>query len=222
MRISHSALVWGPTLIVLGVFLLLQQQGIIRVPVPFWAWLFGGLGVLFLLTALFNSSLWGMLIPGFILLGLGVVVFLSTSTSTSGNVVGSVFLASVALPFWVVALTRRSNWWAIIPAGVITVLAAMPLLAEAWLSGQVVGAVFFLGLGATFGLVRLATIGRSDMGWTWYPALILGGIGLVMLASGDAQVWPVVLIAIGAVLLIRSLIPRRSASIEPSEPEAKG
>ncbi len=163
-----------------------------------------------------------MVFPGFILLGLGVVVFLSTSTPVAGNVIGSVFLASIALPFWVTALLRRSNWWAIIPGGSITVLAIMPLLAEARLSGQVVGAVFFLGLGATFGLVRLATIAHSGMSWAWYPALILGGIGLVVLASGNAQVWPFVLIAAGAVLLIRSLIARPGAPVEPDEPEAKG
>ena len=219
MRISRSALVWGLTLIVLGLFLFAQQQGMIRVPVPFWAWIFGGLGVLFLLTALTNFALWGMLIPGCILLGLGVVVFLTTSTNASGNVVGSIFLASVALPFWLLAIVRRANWWAIIPAGVLSVLAIMPLLAETQLSGQVVGGIFSLGLGATFGLVRLWTIGRPNMGWAWYPALILGAFGLVVLASGDPQVWPLVLIGIGVVFLIRSLIPRRPS---PGEPEIKG
>lgn len=219
MRISRSALVWGLTLIVLGVFLFAQQQGLIRVPVPLWSWIFGGLGVLFLLTGLTNFSLWGMFFPGFILLGLGVVVFLSTGTNASGNVVGSIFLASVALPFWLAAIVRRANWWAIIPAGSVTVLAIMPLLAETRLSGQVVGGIFFLGLGATFGLVRLWTVGRPGMGWAWYPALILGAIGLIVLASGDPLVWPLALIGLGAVLLIRSLIPRRQAS---REPEAKG
>jgi hypothetical protein len=219
MRISRAALVWGVTLILLGALLFAQQQRLISVPVPFWAWVLGGLGVLFLLTALTNLALWGMFFPGFILLGLGVVVFLTTSTSVAGNVVGSVFLASVALPFWVIALVRRANWWAIIPAGAITVLAIMPLLAETNSSAQVVGGVFFLGLGATFGLVRLATIGRRGTGWAWYPALILGGIGLVILASGDPQVWPLALIGLGLLLMIRAFLPRRRPS---SEPEAKG
>ncbi|MGH2594320.1 MAG: hypothetical protein ACRDGG_12485 [Anaerolineae bacterium] len=231
MRISRGALVWGLTLVLLGALLLAQQQGWIGVPIPFWAWVFGGLGVLCLLTALTNRSLWGMLFPGFVLLGLGVVVFLSTSTSASGNVIGAIFLGSIALPFWIVALVRRSNWWAIIPAGVVTVLAIMPLLAEARVSGQIVGAVFFLGLGATFALVRLWTIGQRGMSWAWYPALILGGLGLVVLATGNPQAWPLVLIAIGAVLLIRALMPSRRPPMPPPsppspvtsiEPEAKG
>jgi len=210
MRMSRSALVWGLTLIVLGAVLLAQQQGWLRASVPFWAWVFGGLGVLFLLTALFNRSAWGTVFPGFILLGLGVVIFLAESQAVSGNLIGAAFLASAALPFWTVALLRRGQWWAVIPAGVITVLAAMPLLAESRLSGQWLGAIFFLGLAATFGLARLWSMGRPGTGWTWYPALGLGLVGLIVLASGDPQVWPVVLIGLGLVLLIRSLRPRRA------------
>jgi len=219
MRISRGALVWGVTLILLGALMFAQQRNLILVPIPFWAWVFGGLGLLSLLTALTNLAMWGMFFPAFFFLGLGVVVFLSTSTTVSSNVIGSVFLASVALPFWVVALVRRANWWAIIPAGSITVLAIMPLLAETQMSGQVVGGVFFLGLGATFGLVRLATMGKPGMGWVWYPALILGGIGIIVLASGDPQVWPLALIGVGLLLLIRSFWPRRRSA---TGPEAKG
>jgi hypothetical protein len=220
---SRSTLVWGLTLILLGGLLFAQQQGLIQAQVPFWAWLFGGLGVLCLLTWLTNWALWGMVFPGFILLGLGLVIFLSERPTVSGNVVGAVFLASVALPFWIVAL-RRSNWWAIIPGGVITVLATMPLLAEARLDGQVIGAVFFLGLGATFGLVRLATISQSGMGWVWYPALILGFFGLLVLAGNSPLALPLALIAVGAVLLIRSLLASRTQTppAKSTEPEAKG
>ena len=218
MRVSCSSLAWGLTLILLGVFLFAQQQGMIRVPVPAWSLLFGAAGLLFLLGALTDLSKWGLLFPGFILLGIGVVIFLSESTSASGNVIGSVFLASVALPFWVVALVRRANWWALIPAGVITTVGMMPLLAETQVRDEVVAGILFLGLGATFGLVRLATIGRSGMGWAWYPAIILGAIGLIVLAGGNAQVWPLVLIGAGVLLLVRSFLPRRRTD----RPEAKG
>src|SRR3972149_528036 len=131
MRLSRSSLVWGLTLIVLGGLLFAQNLDLFRAPVPLWAFVFGGLGLLFLLTALFNRSLWGLLIPGFILLGLGVGVFLATGNLASGNVIGAGFLGSVALPFWIIALVRRANWWAIIPAGPVSVLAAMPRLAGA-------------------------------------------------------------------------------------------
>jgi hypothetical protein len=218
MRVSRSSLAWGLTLILLGVFLLAQQQGMIRVPVPVWSILFGAAGLLFLIGALTDLSKWGLLFPGFILLGIGVVIFLSESTSASGEVIGTVFLASVALPFWVVALVRRANWWALIPAGVITTVAIMPLLAETQVRGEVIAGILFLGLGATFGLVRLATLGRSDMGWAWYPAVILGGIGLVLMASNNPQAWPLVLIGVGVVLLVRSFLPRRRSN----QTETKG
>jgi len=211
MQLSRSSLVWGLTLLALGGLLLAQNLNLLRAPVPVWAVVFGGLGLLFLLTALFNRSLWGLLIPGSILFGLAVVIFLSEGNVASGNVIGAVFLASVALPFWIIALIRRANWWAIIPAGAVSVLAAMPLLAESRVSGQIVGGVFFLGLGVTFALVRLATVGRPGMGWAWYPAVILGAIGLIVLASGDARLWPWVLIGGGVLLLLRSIVPVRRA-----------
>ena len=211
MRLSRTSLVWGLTLLVLGGLLLAQNLNLLRAPVPYWAVVFGGLWLLFLLTTLFNRSLWGLLIPGFILIGLAVVIFLTEGNVASGNVAGAVFLASVALPFWIIALVRRANWWAIIPAGAVSVLAAMPLLAESRLSGQIVGGVFFLGLGVTFALVRLATAGQPGMGWAWWPAVILGVFGLIVLASGDARLWPWVLIVGGVLLLLRSIVPVRRA-----------
>jgi hypothetical protein len=140
----------------------------------------------------------------------------------SGHLTGAIFLASVALPFWIAALLRRSNGWALIPAGVITTLAILPLLSEARIDGQIGGAVFFLGLGVTFVLVRLWTLNQPDSGWAWYPAFVLGGIGLVILASGNPQLWPAVALIAGAALLLRAIIPRRGERATPLEPEAKG
>ena len=52
MRLSRTSLVWGLTLLVLGGLLLAQNLNLLRAPVPFWAVMFGGLGLLFLLTVL--------------------------------------------------------------------------------------------------------------------------------------------------------------------------
>lgn len=209
MQISRGQLVWGVTLILLGALIFAQQQGLINALIPFWVWVFGGLGLLFLLTALTDWSKWGFVYPGFSSLGIGAVIFLATNTRVSGNVIGAIFLGSVALPFWFTLLLQRRHWWAIIPGGSITVLAVMPLLVESGASAQLIGAVFFLGLGATFALVRLWTIRDRRMAWAWYPALILALFGLVIFGLGDSNVWPLVLILIGLVILIRAFIPRR-------------
>jgi hypothetical protein len=209
MHLSRAQVIWGLALILLGGLLLAQNVGLISASVPFFAWVFSGLGVVFLLTALTNRSMWGTLFPGFVLLGLGAVIFLSEGTSAPGNVVGAIFLGSIALPFWIVALMRRPEWWPVIPAGVLTTLAGVALLSDTRLGGQVVGAIFFLGLGATFALVRLLTLNDRRVSWAWYPAVILAGLGVVVLATGDPQLWPWVLIAGGVLLLIRSLVPAR-------------
>jgi hypothetical protein len=226
MHISRGQLAWGITLILLGAFIFVQQQGLITVPVPFFALLFGATGLLFFMLALTNWSLWGFLYPGLSLIAIALVIFLATNALASANIIGVVFLGCIALAFWLTLLMRPSNWWALIPGGAITVLAIMPLLAETGARAEVVGAVFFLGLAATFALVRLWTIRDQRMSWAWYPALILGLFGLLVLGAGDPNTWPLVLIAIGLLFLIRALLPRRPPPlevehlelVEPAEP----
>jgi len=209
MRLSRAQLIWGLALILLGALMLAVNLGYLPATVSFFAWVFGGAGLLFLLSFLTDRSAWGLLIPACVCLGLGATVFLADS-GVPGGVVGAVFMGSIALPFWVIWLMRRREWWPIIPAGVLSVLAIVSLFAETRLAGEVVGAIFFLGLAATFALVRLVTLPDRHMSWAWYPAVILGVMGLIVLAIGQPILWSLVLIGGGVLLLLRSVLPRRS------------
>jgi len=123
-------------------------------------------------------------------------------------VIGTFVLWAIALPFWVVYLINRKNWWAIIPAGTLTVIGLMPLAALGNLPGQVIAGIFFFGLAAVFGLIYLLNLRDPQMLWAVYPAGVLLAIGVGVIAFGQNW-WPVVLIALGVVLLARALLPRR-------------
>jgi len=59
-----------------------------------------------------------------------------------------------------------------------------------------------------FGLSYLLNLRDPQMLWAVYPAGVLLAIGAGVMAFGQNW-WPVVLIALGVVLLARALLPRR-------------
>jgi len=88
---------------------------------------------------------------------------------------------SVGLPFLVVyAIKRSSFWWALIPGGIMTVLAVIPILTTG-VSGEIFGTFVMCVIALPFWAVYLA----NRRNW-----------------------WPLVLIALGVVLLIRAGLRR--------------
>jgi hypothetical protein len=89
----------------------------------------------------------------------------------------------------------------LIPAGVLTTLAGMTVAADRFGEFETAG-FFFLGLAATFLLVALL----AGMRWAYWPALVLGVMGVLGLASLFEianYIWAASLIAAGAFLLFR-------------------
>lgn len=263
---SRWAIIWAVVLILGGAFLLAQNFGIFgNLSAPVWSVLFAALGVLFLLNFVTAPEQWWSLIPGCILLGLGVttwllergdvpgdlgggvillsiglpflliyavqtarrqkdfwwalipggvVTFIAVLTMLSsrinGEIIGTMVLWGIALPFWIVYLANRpKNWWAIIPGGVMVVIGVIPILSLATSSPGILGGVFFLGLAGVFGLIYALNLG-SDTAWAMYPALglLAVGVGVVILGSNW---WPIVLIGVGVLLLARAVWPRKKA-----------
>lgn len=204
---SRWTIMWGLVLVLIGVLLLGQQLGWFGpIQLSFAVFLFGIPGLMFLLMYFSDRRQWWALIPGCILLGLTGVVFNEANRFASSLLSGSIFLFSVALPFWLIYLLKRW-WWAIIPAGVVTVLAMMPVLSDR-VPGETLGGIFFIGLALVFALVRLATRSDPNMVWAWWPAGILAILGVITLLLGNATIaqyaWPIALIVLGGWLLTRN------------------
>ena len=122
---------------------------------------------------------------------------------------GPVFLFAVALPFLVIYLrSTEKNWWAVIPAGVLTVLALIAGLAIAgWITdtnqGGYANSILMGGLAVTFAVVWL----RHAQSWAKVVtlALVILAVASLFLSSYTEIIWPVVIILVGAYLLFNAL-----------------
>ncbi len=102
-------------------------------------------------------------------------------------------------------------WWALIPGGVLTVIALITFVSGRELSGQAIAAIMLFGLAAVFALVRFATRSSPYMGWATWVAIILAVIGVLVLITGPQAavlVGPAILIGLGLFLLARAYWPR--------------
>jgi hypothetical protein len=199
--------VGGILLIAAGVIFLLDNLGIIRLN---WEVLIGPLfavgGLAFLLVFILNPKEWWALIPGFVLVGLGVIIFMGQNMTTAADRWGGfIFLGFLGLAFLLIYATHRSQWWAVIPGGVLMTLAGVTVLPEesVW-----IGVVFFLGMALTFGLVYILPKPEGRMRWALYPAGILLAIGvLVLLGATNVMdfVLPLVLLIGGGFFIYRAL-----------------
>lgn len=142
---------------------------------------------------------WWAIIPAGVLTALSVMIVATQQFEEYG---GMIFLGGIGLSFFVVYLTNRAErWWALIPAGVLITLAGMTIAAERFGEFQSAG-FFFFGLSLTFLLVALL----AGMKWAYWPALALGVMGVLGIASLldlANYLWAVVLMAAGGFVLFR-------------------
>jgi hypothetical protein len=169
----------------------------------------------FLVVYLSNRSrLWALIVAyATAVLGVGPLMAIG---GRSAEYYGPIFLFAVALPFFFIYFRSAGNWWAIIPAGVLTTLAVLTAAAIAGLindgnEGAFVGvgyanAFLMLGLAATFSVVWL----RHAKPWAKVVTIVLAlvAVASLLLATYSQIVWPVVIILVGIYLFYTALRPR--------------
>ncbi len=204
----NSRIFWGALLILGGVLFLLQNLFSFQYGNLFWALVMGLAGLFFLTIFFSNRSNWWALIPGFVLLGVGLSISLDTiAPSLSSTLSGPIVLGSIGASFLVIYLLNREFWWAIIPSGVLLTLAIVISL-ENLLSDMGFVSVFFMGLAATFALVALVPTHEGRMQWPWIPAIVLALMGVIFGAFSGAfmaYLLPIALIVGGGILIFRTL-----------------
>ena len=106
---------------------------------------------------------------------------------------------------------------ALIPGGILTGLGAGIALTASSLvpEGPASGGVIVLGLALGFisiWAILTVTAGAAPW-WPWIPGAVLGTVGVALLLGGRAEellaLWPIILIIIGAVVILRA-VARRS------------
>lgn len=160
----------------------------------------GGIALSFWYTYITDrTGRWWAIIPAGVLTALSLLVIVSEYFEDYS---GAIVLGGIGLTFLVVYLTNSSErWWALIPFGVLTTLASVTIVAEQVGEFQTAG-VFFFGLAITFLLVALL----ARMQWAYWPALILGIMGVLGVASlldVANYVWAIALILGGILILFR-------------------
>src|SRR5574341_60706 len=115
---------------------------------------------------------WWALIVAYGLLILGILVAL-TLLGVTLEILGALALVTIALPFWVVYLTNRAEWWALIPAGIIGTMGVVLLVLFSLT--QTVSGSFFIVLNVVLAGVFAAlwlTLRRLD--WALWLAFGFG------------------------------------------------
>jgi len=205
MKRYDPRIIIGTLLILAGGLGFLQAFGFLRNASDiFWGLVFlaaGGI-FLFMFASGFASGGWWAAFPGFVLAGIGVLILLPDSLDDLG---GAVFLGAIGLSFWLVYLTGRERWWAIIPGGVLVTLAIVTLTDTLFRGGDAGGGIFFLGLALTFLLVALL----AGMRWAYWPAGVLGVLGAFLFFQSQvfllSYIAAAALIVVGAYIILRSL-----------------
>lgn len=211
MKRFSAALIWGVFLLVVGLFLQLKALNLFGAWGDLvWGALFAAAGLGFVIWFAFDLSRWWRVIPGFTLLAVGALLMLQSQKIHMEAWSSPLVLLGVALGFWAVLLTRREQWWAVIPAGMLTVIA---VLLRFWSSLEDSSrlAVLFGGIGLVFLLLYAIRFGQQDTRWAAIPAGALLLLGLVtamqtlLLPELVGRWWPILLVVAGVGLIALSL-----------------
>ena len=84
----------------------------------------------FLVGFLRDRNQWGLLIPAYVLLAVGLMVGLIGAGLLDDLLIPAYVVFAIAIPFLVVYLRNRAHWWALIPAGIMAVIGLAFLITE--------------------------------------------------------------------------------------------
>jgi hypothetical protein len=206
MKRDQSRIIWGGLLILAGIFFALQEFNVLGNAIDYiWMIILAAGSGVFLWVYFTKQEQWWAIIPGLTLLGLAFTAFSSTlNILPDGNFTGAVFLGCVGLAFWLVYLRQITQWWAIIPGGVLLTLALVTVVGDLFAATQV---FFFLGLAVTFLMVAVLPNQGQDTRWAFIPAAILSVMGIATFAPFRTMmmiIWPAALIVLGIYLIFKN------------------
>ena len=181
MKRFDMRIIFGLVLIFGGGMFLLQNLGLFYGGADLvGAILLGSAGGAALYVYANNRENWWALIPGFTLIAIALNIILSVISPLLSNMFGgAIVLGGIGLSFWMIFFTKRNSfWWAVIPAGVLSSLAVMEILANIIPSDG----IFLLGLGLTFLFIARLPGYEDNLKWAYIPGGIILAIGILNLS----------------------------------------
>ena len=227
MKSAKTSIIAGLALMAAGILLLLDLLGILDSAALVWPLIFAAAGTIFVALFFRSRDNWWAAIPGSVFLGLTAVILITQLwPGPAAYWAGAFLFLFMGAGFGAVYVRERSNWWALIPCGVMLTLALVVALPPAW-EGMPIAAVLFLGLAATFAALSLVPVrpehrpgqpaavpaqpGNEEparMRWPLIPAAVLAVMGLIFavqataLLSASEYFVPVLLVLAGVALLV--------------------
>ena len=212
MRGVQARVVLSLLMIAAGILFLLQNLGFLEgAGAIFWALAFAVAGAVFLYIYLSDRINWWATIPGFTLLGIGGLIAVENFIPQYGDTLEvPLLMGCISLSFWIIYLTNRERWWAIIPGGVLLTIGVFVGL-ESLIKGVELVGIFFMGLGLTFVALALLPTPEGPMRWAFIPAAVLLMMGVLFTATAFSIfkfVGPAGVILIGLFLIYRTFRPK--------------
>ncbi len=215
--IRVNNLIWGVLLSLAGIGLLLFNLDVFVQFEPYVQYgaaaLLGLFALLFVGGYLSARENWWRLIPGWTLIALAAMVYLTTLPALDQRLTAGVLFLGQAIAFaHIYLLDRAERWWAIIPGGFMLMLGGTIALSSLTEDPAVLGTFLFIGLGAVFFLLYLLGQ-RWQLWWALVPGSVLVLLGLFLFSVGLGQqnlplrLWPVLLPVLGAWLIWRATRP---------------
>ena len=165
----------------------------------------------FYVVFLVNRRQWWALIPAGVLTAVSLFLLVVISGG-SISWAPALILFGIALPFYAIYVLRRDQWWALIPAAVLTGVGVATVFFNSGLDEAAVerlaGAAILASLALVFGFLWWKRkVHQTD--WAGVPALILGIGALAVLIFGLRVeiILAMGLIAFGAWILLQALRP---------------
>ncbi len=185
------------------------------------AYVLSAIALPFIAVYLQDTSQWWALIPAYVLLAVAAMILLSETVLLPATFEATFVLTAIALPFLVVYLRNREQWWPLIPAYVLLSIGIMiPLEELGVLNEFLVPAYVMFVIAIPFFIVYFR---NPKQWWPLIPGGIMAAIGLsFLLAEAFQYVFPALVILVGIWVLIRSFTRKEPLGDEPSLPAEAG
>ena len=208
-------LIGGGLLVVVG--LLLLANTVFQVEIGVWAWIIGfGLAAAAFGVVYTQEREAGYAVVAYVCAALAVFLFLVTQLDLAGNIVPTIVMAAIAVPFILAWTQNRKQWGLLVPAYVM--LSIIPIFYLEDAGNLVPSYVMFV--------IALPFLGGALYTRQWallIPGGIMGVLGIFLLADAVETfatlmtlLVPLGLIGLGVLLLLR---PGQRADGEALKPK---
>ena len=172
----------------------------------------GVIALPFLYVFFMDRAKWWALIPAYVLLSIGLMIPLVEYRLLQDAFVATYVLGTIALPFIVIYLRDRQNWWALIPAYVLLAVGIMVGLIETrLLSDLIIPAYIMFAIAIPFLYVYIR---NPKEWWPLIPSGIMGimGMGFLLAERSTRIVAPILVIALGVAIILRQFLRSTGSS----------